>query len=210
MSKALQWTLRVAGLVAVAVVSGLVWYYVVNDSQSTATNTSDESTTPEPEGVYKFTPHEDMPKPQTDKDCEKHSYDDIKAFFKETPCDHLSQQLFVTEVDGRTVYTSVSVVTMPDEAKAAALRKLTDTDDTGNVNDVVRDGEVTIEGLDRLSGGGGYDATQNGRDVTIVEADFDPKDASGDEKKDEDEILDPVCQDALLLSAQVVDSDGEG
>ena len=208
---ALRWALRILGLVAVAVVSGVVWYYITNDSKQQNTAEQDPGTEQQTEGAFAFEPHPDMTSPQTDTDCAAHAYGRIQRHLQATPCDHLAQQLFVADVDGRTVYASVSVVTMPDEDKAAELRALTDEDGSGNVSDVVRDGAVTIEGLDRLSGGGGYAAKQNGREVVIVEADLDPKDQSGDEagqKKDEDEILDPACEDALRLAADVESNSG--
>jgi hypothetical protein len=203
---ALQWGLRILGLVAVAVISGVVWYYVTNDGKSPDTTADQGGTEQETEGRFDFSPHPDMTSPATDENCAEHAYGRIQQHLQATPCDHLSQQLFVTEVDGRTVYASVSVVTMPDEEKAAELRALTDEDGSGNVSDVLRDGGVTIDGMDRLSGGGGYAAKQNGREVVIVEADLDPKDQSeseADQKKDEKKILDPVCEDALRLAKQV-------
>lgn len=202
----MQWGLRILGLVAVAVISGVVWYYIIDDGKPQDTATDDGGTEQQAEGRFPLSPHPDMTSPETDEDCAEHAYGRIQQHLQTTPCDHLSQQLFVAEIDGRTVYASVSVVTMPDEAKAAELRALTDEDGSGNVSDVLRDGGVKIEGMDRLSRGGGYAAKQNGREVVIVEADLDPKDVSeseADQKKDEDDILDPVCQDALRLAKEV-------
>jgi hypothetical protein len=150
-----------------------------------------------------------MPKPDTvKKDCAKHAYGDIKKFLQSTPCDQLIRQLFVTRTGERTIYTSVSVVTMPNETDAAALRDLTDKDGSGNVSDVVHDKAVKIDGLDGLSGNDGYDSQQSGRDVIIVEADFAPKDKGSDDKADE-KILDKVCTDALRLGADL-DAKGTG
>jgi hypothetical protein len=203
--------MRILGLVAVAVISGVVWYYIISDGNAENTATDDPGTEQQTEGAFDLDPSPDMPEPQTDTDCAKHAYGRIQQHLQTNPCDHLAQQLFVTEVDGRTVYASVSVVTMPDEEKAAELRALTDEDGSGNVSDVVRDGAVAIEGMDRLSGGGGYAAKQTGNEVVIVEADLDPKDQSTDEagqKKDEDDILDPVCEDALRLAKRVDSNSG--
>jgi hypothetical protein len=206
-NKALQWALQGAALVAVAVVSGLVWYYFTNEDSPSSPNGADESTTQQPDGVYQFTAHEKMPKPDTDDDCAKHAYGDIQKFLTDTPCDHLTRQLFVTKVDGRTVYTSVSAVTMSDEGKAADLRDLTDKDGSGNVSDVVRDGEVKIDGLDRLSGDDGYASKQSGKDVIIVESAFAPEDKGKDEEADE-KILDEVSTDALRLGTQIDSGSG--
>jgi hypothetical protein len=201
--------MRALGLVAIAVVSGLVWFYVTNDSSSTPSGSSAETTPQQPAGAYEFTPSEKMPKPDTvKKDCADHAYRDVKTFLTNTPCDHLTRQLFVTKDGSRKIYTSVSVVTMRNEADAATLRDLTDKDGSGNISDVVHDKVVTIPGLKGLSGLDGYDAQQTGRDVIIVESDFAPKDKSGDKKADE-EILDRVCTDALRLGADL-DSSGTG
>jgi hypothetical protein len=205
-NKTLQWALRAAGLVVIAVVSGLIWYYITNDSTSTPDNGAEESGTQEPEDLYQFTAYKDMPDPDRVTDCAEHAYDATETFLKNTPCDHLTRQLFVTEVnDGkggkRTVYTSVSVVVMPDEDKANQLRQLTDIDGKGNINDVVRDGVVTIDGLKSLSANDGYKSKQTGREVVIVESDFAPGDKSG--KGSDQEVLDEVCEYALLLAAQV-------
>jgi hypothetical protein len=208
---ALQWGLRILGLVAVAVISGVVWSYITDDSSSPGATADDGGTEQQTDGAFQFTPHPDMASPTTDDDCAAHAYTRIQQYLAANPCDHLAQQLFVAKVDGRTVYASVSVVTMPDEAKAAELRALTDEDGSGNISDVVRDGGVTIEGMDRLSGGGGYAAKQEGREVVIVEADLDPGDQSesdADQKKDEEDILDPVCEDALRLADQVDSGSG--
>jgi hypothetical protein len=201
--------MRAAGLVVVALVSGLVWYYVINDTSSTPQNGADESGTQQPQGRYQFVAHEEMPTPDTNTDCSKHAYDETQTFLAQTPCDHMARQLFVAKVGGRTVYTSVSVVVMPDEEKADQLRRLTDTDGQGNISDVVRDDVVKIDGLTTLSGRDGYSSKQTGREVVIVESDFAPKDRSDDKKADQD-LLDKVSDDALRLAGQVNSGSGAG
>jgi hypothetical protein len=202
--------MRIAGLVAVAVVSGLVWSYIIDDDKAAPSNAGQESTTQDAGGRYTFTPHEEMPQPEKDDDCAKHAYRDIKAFLQETPCDHLTRQLFVTRLDdGRTVYTSVSLVVMRSEEDAEELRGETDKDGSGNINDVVREGMVKIPGLANLSGGNGYKAKQAGREVTIVESAFAPKDKGSDKKADEKE-LDAVCEDALRLVQKMDPEAGSG
>lgn len=198
--------MRILGLFAIAVVSGLIWFYISNDSSSPSSGSGVETTPQQPAGAYEFTASEKMPKPDRVDNCAEHAYGkQVPAFLANTPCDHLTRQLFVTKVKGRTIYTSVSVITMKNETEAAALRDLTDKDGTGNISDVVRDKVVSIEGLKGLSSHDGYAATQSVRDVIIVEADFAPKDRG--EKKADEEILDKVCTDALRLGA---DLDGSG
>jgi hypothetical protein len=201
--------MRAAGLVVIAVVSGLIWFYITNDTSSTPTNTGNENTQEDPGGRYTFTPHKGTPSPDRVTDCAKHAYGDISTFLANTPCDHLTRQLFVTKVDDRTIYTSVSVVVMPTEEDAAALRDATDKDGSGNISDVVRDGVVKISGIDRLSTRDGYKSKQSGREVIIVESDFAKKDKTNDKDADED-ILDPVCEDAIRLAAKMDSESGAG
>lgn len=202
-NKALEWSLRIAGLVAVAVISGLVWWYIQND-EPPAASSNDGGSSSESEGQYKLDPHEDVPTPKVDSTCPEHAYEDIREFLQSTPCDRLTRALYVTEVpDGRTVYVSVSVVRMADEAAAGQLRDLTDNDGTGNINDLVREGVVTIDGLKSLSRNDGYASTHQGRDVVIVEADFDPKAAKGADKKKDENLLDEVCTDALRKASEI-------
>jgi hypothetical protein len=204
-NKTLEWGLRIAGLVVVAVVSGLVWYYIINDNTSSTANGGDPGGQ-QSDGVYQFSPHQDMPNEDTQDTCPTHAYGDTKQFLEGTKCERLTRQLYVAKVDGRTVYTSVSVVTMADGAAADELRQLTDKNGSGNVSDVVRDKLVTIPGLEALNSGG-YAASQSDRNVIIVESEFDPKDATSDEKADED-ILDSVSTDALRLGTELAASSG--
>lgn len=201
----LAWTLRILGLIAVAVISGVVWWYIQNEGR-TGANTGYGGPTEQQhsEGAYDFTAKLD--EPRVDGSCADHAYGDTKNFFKREPCEGLTRSVFATKIEDRTIYASVSVVEMPDDAKADELRKLTDTDGSGNVSDLVRDKVVQLDGLTELSGGGGYDSAQRGKQVVIVEADYDPKASKGGS---EDE-LDKVCTDAIRLGNDLVESGSGG
>ena len=204
-TSALDWTLRIVGLVAVAVISGFLWWFLNNEEPkgpATGYGGQPSSQRPTTSGEFDFTLEVDQP--IVDESCSAHAYGQIQRFLTDTPCEQLTRAIYSTEIEGRKVYTSVSVVEMADEGKAKELRELTDTDNTGNVNDLVREGEVPIDGLKTLSGGGGYDSAQDDTDVIIVESDYDP---SADEGGSEDE-LDRVCADALRLSAEMVGQAG--
>lgn len=204
-TSALDWTLRILGLVAVAVISGFLWWFLNNEEPTGSStgygpNTSTQPTTTD--GEFEFVMETDGP--IVDESCSQHSYGQIQKFLTDTPCEQLIRAVYSTEIEGRKVFTSVSVVEMAEETEAKELRDLTDTDNTGNVSDLVREGEVRVDGLKTLSGGGGYDSAQHGTDVIIVESDYDP---SADEDGSEDE-LDRVCSDALRLSSEMVDRAG--
>jgi hypothetical protein len=195
------WALRGLGLVAVAVISGLVWWYINEDkqpAQPASSPTSEQRT-----GQFEFSPAAQFPTPVQDSNCAEHAYEDVQAFLKSTPCQQLTRALYTTSTtDGRKVYTNVSVVRMASTDDAARLRELADKDGTGNVNDLIREGKVKIPPLKFLSGSGGYRAVQHDRNVIIVESDFDPGVKKGDKQADED-ALDAICEDAIRLGDQI-------
>ena len=196
----LIWVLRALGLVAVAVISGLVWWYIHADNPPAST--SADPTDQQRSGQFTFTPVE-AAKPRRDSNCADHAYDQTKTFFQSTPCQQLTRALYTTATsDGRKVYTNISVVRMASSDEAAKLRELTDKDGTGNVNDLIREGIVKVPPLRSLSNGGGYQAVQHDRNVIIVESDYDPSVKKGDKKKDE-EALDAICEDAIRLGDQI-------
>ena len=71
-------------------------------------------------------------------------------------------------MDGRAVVVSVAAVDMIDEQGADALRALADTDGSGNVNDLLREGVRYPGGPVGLSGAE-YASAVEGSVVTIVE-----------------------------------------
>lgn len=199
---ALAWTLRIVGLVAVAVISGVVWWYIQNEDLGGSPTGYGGGTEQQSSGKYDFTAEVDQAR--EDDACADHAYGETQRFLQDHQCARLTRSVFTTTIDGRTIYASVSVVEMADEDSARALRELTDTDGSGNVNDLVREGLVKVDGLDQLSGNDGYDSAQEGTRVTIVEADYDPAaDKDGTEAE-----LDDVCTDAIRLGAEMVAGSG--
>jgi hypothetical protein len=197
----LIWTLRALGLVAVAVISGLVWWYIHDDTQP-APGSAEPTSAPQT-GQFTFTPAEQSRQPLKDSNCAQHAYGDITTFFKNTPCEQLTRALYTTTAaDGRKVYTNVSVVRMRSTDDAAQLRELTDKDGTGNVSDLVKDGTVKLPPLKCLCNGGGYKAVQHDANVIIVESDFEPAAKRGDKTQDE-AILDAICEDVIRLGDQI-------
>ncbi len=197
----LIWTLRGLGLLAVAVISGLVWWYINDDTQPVGA--SSPPTTTAKTGQYEFKPAQQSPQPVRDSNCAEHAYGDIQKFFKTTPCTQLTRVLYTTVADdGRKVYTNMSIVRMRTTDDAAKLRELTDKDGTGNVSDLVKDGTVKLPPLKNLAGGGGYKAVQHDASVIIVESDFDPAAKRADKAKDEAQ-LDAICEDVIRLADQI-------
>lgn len=73
-------------------------------------------------------------------DCAGHSYGTVRTFFRDRPCAGLARAVFeVRDRRRNVVLVAVSWVVMPDEAGAAAYRRLVDVDGTGNVTELSRE-----------------------------------------------------------------------
>ncbi|MGH3494294.1 MAG: hypothetical protein ACRDRL_30570 [Sciscionella sp.] len=182
-----RYLLPAVALVAVAVLSGLLWWLLNRPSQDPTT--APPATTSATAGKYQFTKAHGK---VVDTDCVAHSYGKTKQFLDKTRCRLLTRTLYTTRVNGVEVFSSVSAVRMADAGAAARLEQLTDRNNTGNVTDLVKDG-VTAPGAPKELAGGGYASSRDGSLVTIVES----KAAEG--KKLSDQVLTRVSRDALRL-----------
>ncbi|KZB83647.1 hypothetical protein [Amycolatopsis regifaucium] len=181
--------LRGAALVAIAVVSSLLWWLIRHEPETTPV-----ADTPSKSGQFQYTLIEG---PQVTSDCVSKSYGDTKDFFTQTPCTRLSRALYTTETGGQKALVSVVLVTMPGEVTATQLKALTDKDGTGNVSDLVRDGTFKDQGAPKISGqDAAYDSHVTGPEVAIVLAGFYNK------HKDKP-VLERIATDALRLSGDL-------
>ncbi|AXX33160.1 hypothetical protein APASM_5795 [Actinosynnema pretiosum subsp. pretiosum] len=192
---------RIIGLVGIAVVSGLVWMMFQSGEgpKSSSGSPTPSSASQVPAGEFEFTPSTQAPAPRRDAECASHAYGQAKDFFTKTPCEELIRALYTTTAaaGGAKVHTSVAVVRMKSAADATALMELTNRDGTGNVNDLVKDGAVKVDGITTL-GGGGYASTLSDRDVVIVESDTAKADNTGAGHID---LMRRISADALRLAA---------
>ncbi|WP_158892395.1 hypothetical protein [Amycolatopsis anabasis] len=155
--------LKAAGLVVVAVVSGLVWWLIRHD------DAADGGAGPDPRAQQlQFTTAEG---PVVATDCAANAYGTTKKWFAEHPCKRVSRALYSVATDGARALVSVALVTMPAPEQAQELKALTEADNTGNVNDLVKDGTAKIAGAPKLATGQ-YNSQVTGADVTIVLAEF--------------------------------------
>ncbi|MEV4320243.1 hypothetical protein [Actinocrispum sp. NPDC049592] len=198
-----EYLLKGAGLLLVAVVSGMLWWLIQQGNTTPPSDPSGNGKTGQPSaGKFAFTRHEKVQKPLRDSNCEEHSYQGggkpgVKSFFKDHKCTGLARELYTTTADGKTAYVSVSVVEMSSAQEAQDLQKLTDSDGTGNVSDLIRDKVVKVQGLNNLSGGG-FASKAEGNHVIIVEADFE-----GGSKNTDEPTLDGIATDAIRLGDEI-------
>lgn len=183
--------LRGAGLVAIAVVSGLLWFLIRHDSAP------DEPVAQPPAhttGQYQFTL---VAGPARSNECATKSYGKTHDFFQDNECQSLVRALYTTESGGAKALVSVVLVGMPDSTKAKALKTLTEQDGTGNVTDLVKDKTFAGSGAPSVSGtNAAYASKVDGTNTTIVLADFYAKHT-------DTTLLKKIADDALRLSADL-------
>jgi hypothetical protein len=150
--------LKGLGLVAVAVVSGLLWWVIQQPSASAPVAQA-------PVREYTFVATDG---PIASTDCAGKSTAEVKKFFGSHPCQLLTRSLYTTTTpSGARALVSVSLVVMPSTDQAQALKALVDADNTGNVMDLVRDGTVKMPGSPKLVDGK-YESRLSGAQVTLV------------------------------------------
>ena len=178
--------LKGAGLVAVAVVAGLVWWLIHHEPDPPA------PVAQAPAKQFEFAA---TASPDVTTDCAAKSTDEVKKWFGAHPCQKLTRALYSTSTGSARALVSVAVVTMPSGSDAQALKKLVDTDGTGNVSDLVRDGTAKLPDAPKLLNGE-YASRVTGTQVTIVLTGF-----YGGHK--DDPTLTKIATEALDLTPQV-------
>ncbi|PRZ43457.1 hypothetical protein CLV47_102143 [Antricoccus suffuscus] len=105
--------------------------------------------------------------------CATFSYGEIKSLLTQIGCSGLTRALYLTDVDGKQVVVSVADVKLKSDGDAAKLKSKVDSDGTGNVNDLLRDG-VIPKGYPstKVFDNAEYASSIDGQTVRIVETAF--------------------------------------
>ena len=159
--------LQGAGLVGVAVLSGLL-FWAVQPSHVAGVAEAAGAQNNTVAGKYTFTR---VAGPATDADCAAHAFGQTQKLLQEHPCQQLVRSLYSTTLpDGTVAVVSVVDVKMPGSDVAEQLRALTNGDKTGNLNDLIKDGGLAVPNMPTTSQlqDGGYAATTNGNVTTIT------------------------------------------
>lgn len=192
------WVGKALALVGVAVLSGFVWW-VLQPSDPVDQPVAQPQKTA---GEFEFVTVPELPEPVKDSDCAAHATSQTQAFFKTTPCIQLTRAFYTAKLpDGRTVYSSVSVVKMKTADEARQLRELTQKDGTGNVKDLVLDKAISVPPLATLANGG-YASEQRDQLVVIVESDSPTR---GPDAVAHNKEMKKVSNDAIRLATSFAD-----
>ncbi|MEJ2889929.1 hypothetical protein [Actinomycetospora aeridis] len=128
----------------------------------------------------------------TDTSCEGHAYNQAASFLRERGCLHLDRSLWSGNAEGQEVVVAVATVQLADTSTASAFRSLVDSNGTGNVSDLLREGRG-YPGAPQALSGQGYASAQLGDRVVVAEADgIDPDFTDGD-------ALDRISRAGLAL-----------
>lgn len=183
------WVLRGLVLFGVAVVSGLLWLLI---KPSSGDDQAADPPAPVPQTQNRFNLEV---REEGRQGCANVSTGQIKAFFGEHGCEHLTRALYTTTLpDGQRVLTSVVTVRLADSASAAQLNELVTQDDTGNVMDLVSSGPDLPDDFPGLTSDVGYHSEQQDRLVVVGESGY-----FGQPDNYEDQRLTDVTKDAVRL-----------
>ncbi|MEU2349487.1 hypothetical protein [Modestobacter sp. NPDC049651] len=127
--------------------------------------------------------------------CRGHAYGAVAGFFDSADCTGLGRALWAADAGGQPAVVSIARVTMPDESIATALLSLVNSDGTGNVSDLLREGRSYPGGPSELPGNPReFASRQDGATVTIVET------AWAGSESGTGAALDALASDALTLT----------
>ena len=190
-SKAMEYTLKGLGLLAVAVLSGSLWYLLRNNPAPPVTPPSGEQQS----GLFTFQPYRG---PSQDSNCAAHAYGQVQDYLRQHGCTQLTRSLYTTTLaDGEKVITSVATIKMGTAENATGLETLARANNTGNVKDLIEDGDKVPTGPPNLRNGA-FGSTTKGRSVVITLSEF--LDRTMDNKDvNNNGTLQDVSKDALRL-----------
>lgn len=104
-------------------------------------------------------------------DCVAHSHGKTKSSFKKRNCVKATRFLASGQVSGRPAVFVLSRIQMASAEAAASVKQVLDATGTGNLNDLIREGE-TFEGAPGTMPRSGYASVQTGKLVVVAEAGF--------------------------------------
>jgi len=123
--------------------------------------------------------------------CAAHAYGKVQAFFATTPCASVHRSLATTNQAGRAVVVASNIVTFATAPQAQQYLTLVNSDGTGNISDLLREG-VTYQGAPTRLPPAAFASRRDGVRVFVAEAAY----AEG-KSSDTDSVLEHVAQQAI-------------
>ena len=104
-------------------------------------------------------------------DCANHSHGQTKTSFQSENCVKATRLLATGQVSGRPTVYVVSKIQMASAQAATSVKLVLDANNTGNLNDLLREGK-TFPGAPSTMPESGYASVQSGAVVVVAEAGF--------------------------------------
>jgi hypothetical protein len=104
-------------------------------------------------------------------DCANHSHGQTKTSFQSENCVKATRLLATGQVSGRPTVYVVSKIQMASAQAATSVKMVLDANNTGNLNDLLREGK-TFPGAPSTMPESGYASLQSGAVVVVAEAGF--------------------------------------
>lgn len=104
-------------------------------------------------------------------DCAAHAYGQVQSWFAQHPCVSVERLLASTNQRGRAVVIASNVVTLRSAAEAQAYLTLVNTDGTGNISDLLREGASYAGGPSKLPDAA-FASRLDGNKVYVAEAGY--------------------------------------
>jgi hypothetical protein len=103
--------------------------------------------------------------------CAAHSYGQVQAFFAKTPCSSVHRVLASTNIGGRPAVIATNIVTFDTPTQAKRYLALVNSDGTGNISDLLREGVTYAGGPAKLPAAAFASRLDGGR-VWVAEAGY--------------------------------------
>jgi hypothetical protein len=103
--------------------------------------------------------------------CAAHAYGQVQSYFARTPCVSVDRLLASTNQGGRAVVIASNLVTLHSAAQAQQYLNLVNSDGTGNISDLLREGVSYPGGPDKLPDAA-FASRQDGNKVWVAEAGY--------------------------------------
>jgi len=130
-------------------------------------------------------------------DCASHSHGRTQSSFRAENCVKATRFLATGQVSGRPTVFVVSRIQMASPDAAASVKQVLDATDTGNLNDLLREGR-TFPGAPNTMPDSGYASVQTGMIVVVAEAGF----AHGPSSNTNPALRTAAARVATLVTAQ--------
>lgn len=103
--------------------------------------------------------------------CAAHAYGQVQSYFTRNPCVSVERLLASTNQGGRAVVIASNLVTLRSPAQAQQYLTLVNSDGTGNISDLLREGVSYPGGPDKLPDAA-FASRQDGNKVWVAEAGY--------------------------------------